>query len=67
MFDVSSRITYKNLHSQYKHLTKVCKGIPLVVCGNKVDIEDRKIKAEKIIWPRKKGLAYYDISAKANY
>jgi GTP-binding nuclear protein Ran len=37
------------------------------LCGNKVDIKDRKVKAKSIVFHRKKNLQYYDISAKSNY
>merc|ERR1712209_226269 len=40
---------------------------PIVLCGNKVDIKDRKVKAKAIVFHRKKNLQYYDISAKSNY
>jgi len=46
---------------------RVCENIPIVLCGNKVDIKDRKVKAKSITFHRKKNLQYYDISAKSNY
>jgi len=45
MFDVTSRITYKNVSKWYKDLTRICEGIPIVLVGNKVDVKDRKVKA----------------------
>eukprot|EP00977_Amphora_coffeiformis_P008810 scaffold1992_cov187-Amphora_coffeaeformis.AAC.28 len=42
MFDVTSRITYKNIPSHHRDVTRVCGGIPMVLCGNKVEIKDRK-------------------------
>jgi len=45
----------------------VCENIPIVLCGNKVDVKDRKVKAKTITFHRKKNLQYYDISAKSNY
>lgn len=66
-FDVSSRITYKNVPKWYKDLTRVCEYIPIVLVGNKVNITDRKVKAKQIFFPRKHGLQYYDVSAKTNY
>ncbi|MCQ2816329.1 MAG: hypothetical protein MJ252_03585, partial [archaeon] len=63
----------------YKDLTRVCEGIPIVLgkltfnnvflylVGNKVDCQDRKVKARQILFPRKHGIQYYDISAKSNY
>ncbi|EEB11175.1 GTP-binding nuclear protein RAN1, putative [Pediculus humanus corporis] len=67
MFDVTSRITYKNVPNWHRDLVRVCENIPMVLCGNKVDIKDRKVKARSIIFHRKKNLQYYDISAKSNY
>jgi GTP-binding nuclear protein Ran len=85
MFDVTSRITYKNVpnwhrkhfflsdlpNSQTNHLpgdlVRVCENVPIVLCGNKVDVKERKVKAKTITFHRKKNLQYYDISAKSNY
>ena len=67
MFDVCSRVTYKNVAKWYKELTRVCEGIPIVLVGNKVDVADRKVKARQILFPRKHSIQYYDISAKSNY
>lgn len=67
MFDVTSRITYKNVPKWYKDVVRVCDNIPIVLVGNKVDVKDRKVKAKQIIFHRKKGLQYYDVSAKSNY
>ena len=66
MFDVTSRITYKNLPNWHRDLTRVCENIPIVVLGNKIDIKGRKVKAKQITYPKKKNLQYYDISAKLN-
>lgn len=67
MFDVTSRITYKNVPKWHKDITRVCDNIPIVLVGNKVDVKDRKVKARQILFPRKHGIQYYDISAKSNY
>jgi len=67
MFDVTSRITYKNVPNWHRDLTRVCENIPIVLCGNKVEVKDRKVKAKQITFHRKKNLQYYDISAKSNY
>ena len=67
MFDVSSRITYKNVPKWYRDLVRVCEQVPIVLAGNKVDIKERKVKAKQITFHRRHGLQYYDISAKSNY
>jgi len=67
MFDVTARITYKNVPNWHRDLTRVCENIPMVLCGNKVDMKDRKVKAKQITFHRKKNIQYFDISAKSNY
>lgn len=67
MFDVTSRVTYKNVPNWHRDLTRVCENIPIALCGNKVDVKDRKVKVKSIVFHRKKNLQYYDISAKSNY
>merc|ERR1712093_582076 len=67
MFDVTSRITYKNVPNWHRDLVRVCENIPIVLTGNKVDVKERKVKAKQITFHRKKNLQYYDISAKSNY
>ena len=56
MFDVTSRATYKNVPNWHRDLVRVCENIPIVLCGNKVDIKDRKVKAKSIVFHRKKNL-----------
>jgi len=67
MFDVTARVTYKNVPNWHRDLVRVCENIPMVLCGNKVDMKDRKVKPKQIVFHRKKNLQYYDISAKSNY
>lgn len=67
MFDVTSRVTYRSVPHWYRDLVRVCENIPIVLCGNKVDVKDRKVKPKEIHFHRKKNLQYYDISAKSNY
>ncbi|ORX73651.1 ras-related nuclear protein [Linderina pennispora] len=64
MFDITSRITYNSASKWYHDLVRVCGNIPIVLCGNKVDIKERKVKAKTIAFHRK-NLQYYDVSAKS--
>lgn len=59
-----TQVTDNNLSGD---LVRVCENIPIVLCGNKVDVKERKVKAKTITFHRKKNLQYYDISAKSNY
>eukprot|EP00753_Platysulcus_tardus_P010835 PLAT3097.1.p1 GENE.PLAT3097.1~~PLAT3097.1.p1 ORF type:complete len:234 (+),score=112.25 PLAT3097.1:54-704(+) len=67
MFDLTSRITYKNVPNWHRDLVRVCDAIPMVLVGNKVDVRDRKVKARSINFHRRRDLQYYDVSAKSNY
>ena len=58
MFDVTSRVTYKNVPNWHRDLVRVCENIPIVLCGNKVDIKDRKVKAKSIVFHRKRIFRY---------
>lgn len=53
-------------HSNYPHC-RVCEGIPIVLCGNKVDVKNRQVKPKQVTFHRKKNLQYHEISAKSNY
>jgi GTP-binding nuclear protein Ran len=46
---------------------RVCENIPIVLCGNKVDVKNRQVKTKMVNFHRKKSLQYYEISAKSNY
>lgn len=68
MFDVASRLTYKEVPNFYKEIIRICDpNIPIVLCGNKVDVMERKVKPKNITLHRKKHLPYYEISNKENY
>uniref|UniRef100_A0A7S4GPT1 GTP-binding nuclear protein n=1 Tax=Oxyrrhis marina TaxID=2969 RepID=A0A7S4GPT1_OXYMA len=67
MFDVTSRITYKNVPNWHRDIVRVCENIPIVLVGNKVDVKDRQVKARQIQFHRKRNLQYYDLSARSNY
>merc|ERR1712086_434854 len=60
MFDVTSRISYKNVGVWFRDLVRVCENIPIVLVGNKVEVK-------QINFHRKKNPNYYDISAKSNF
>jgi len=67
MFDVTSRITYQSVPNWHRDLERVCENIPIVLCGNKVDVKERKVKPNAITFHRKKNLQYFEISAKSNF
>merc|ERR1712029_1091285 len=54
MFDVTSRLTYKNVPTWHRDLCRVCENIPIVLCGNKVDVINRQVKPKQVTFHRKK-------------
>lgn len=68
MFDLTSRVSHRNISHWHSDLTRLCENIPIVIVGNKVDLNlERKVTAKQITFHRKKNLQYYDMSAKKNY
>jgi len=67
MFDVTSRVTYASVPKWYHDIQRTCGDIPVVLVGNKVDAPERQLKAQQITFHRKRGIQYYDMSAKSNY
>jgi len=68
MFDLTSRLTYRNLVKWHRDITRcVSENIPIVLCGNKYDCKDRRVKIEDITFHKNRCLAYFDVSAKSNY
>jgi len=47
MFDVTSRVTYQSVPNWHKDLVRVCDNIPIVLCGNKVDVKVRRLCSMK--------------------
>ncbi|GFP95486.1 GTP-binding nuclear protein Ran-3, partial [Phtheirospermum japonicum] len=67
MFDVTAHVTYKNVPTWYRDLCRVCDSIPIVLCGNKIDIKNKQVKAKQVTFHKKKNLQYFEISSKSNY
>ncbi|KAF3915781.1 hypothetical protein ABW20_dc0109617 [Dactylellina cionopaga] len=70
MFDVSSQVTYKNVPLWHKDIKWVSPDIPIVVCGNKVDVPEaeRQVKPKDVTFHRgREAMQYYDISVKSRY
>ncbi|KAL2794429.1 P-loop containing nucleoside triphosphate hydrolase protein [Aspergillus keveii] len=72
MFDLQRPSTYESIPRYYTNMLPVfnCKDrvpIPAVICGNKVDCIERKVKPPHITYHREKGLQYYDFSVRSLY
>jgi small GTP-binding protein len=65
VFDVNRRESFKNLDKWLKEVLTNCGNIPLLLLGNKIDLDMRQVKkshAEK--YAKKNNLPYYETSAK---
>ena len=78
MFDIGSRISYKNIPNWHRDVRRVCgEDVPIVIIGSKVDLPSvlhagegepwAKLKPKFITFPIKKCLPYFEISALANH
>lgn len=71
MFDLTSLETYKLAKERVHNILLAMPKLPLVLCGNKVDLRDRQLKLEEIDVHLKsksgRKILYYDISVKSNY
>eukprot|EP00112_Aurelia_sp_Birch-Aquarium-sp1_P011274 Seg237.5 transcript_id=Seg237.5/GoldUCD/mRNA.D3Y31 product="Rab-like protein 2A" protein_id=Seg237.5/GoldUCD/D3Y31 len=62
VFDITRKITYKNLAQWYKELRQYRDKIPCIVVANKIDV-DCNITSKSFNFPKKYKLPFYFVSA----
>ncbi|XP_022783009.1 rab-like protein 2A [Stylophora pistillata] len=62
VFDITRKVTYKNLAKWYKELREYRENIPCIVIANKIDV-DYTITQKSFNFPKKHGLPFYFVSA----
>ncbi|XP_023224914.1 rab-like protein 2A [Centruroides sculpturatus] len=62
VFDVTRKITYKNLSNWYKELREYRPEIPCLCAANKIDV-DYDITKKSFQFPKKYGMPFYFVSA----
>ncbi|XP_019633168.1 PREDICTED: rab-like protein 2A [Branchiostoma belcheri] len=62
VFDVTRKVTYKNLPNWYKELRQYRPEIPCLVCANKIDV-DYKVTQKSFNFAKKHQLPFYFVSA----
>lgn len=62
MFDLTSRITYKNVPKWHRDLLRIVSAVPVVLVGNKADDGDRKLRNNEIEFPKEKEIPFFEIS-----
>jgi len=67
MFDLTELKTYERVFEWHENIRKMFKTIPIVLCGNKVDMGTDAVKSKDILDLAKKlELQYYYLSSKDN-
>jgi small GTP-binding protein len=61
-FDVTRKVTYKNLNDWYKELRKYRENIPVILVANKIDV-DYKVTQKKFAFGQKKNIPFEFVSA----
>lgn len=64
MFDIASRVSYKNVASWHRDILSACGDIPVVLVSNMVDTPEVQTRAGHMSYHRQKHLAYVQISTK---
>jgi len=67
LFDVTNKITYDFAREYYIRAKQIAPNAVFILCGNKVDCKDRKVKSDMIKLHREFNMHYWDISAKSGY
>jgi len=68
-FDVTSKITFKNLGQWILDFRNKCPTAPIIIVGNKVDIKERKVKVQmgNALAHKYERCFYFDLSTKSCY
>ena len=68
MFDLTNRMSYKNVASWYTMVNGNYGNIPIVLVGSKYDVKDHtEVQSNDINFHRVVGIKCYSISSKSNY
>jgi GTP-binding nuclear protein Ran len=65
MFDMTARVSYKNVPNWHRDVCRVCDSIPFVLVGNKALSPDCRIKARQVTFHRKKNLQFFNMDLQA--
>ncbi|KAL3747570.1 hypothetical protein ACJRO7_016375 [Eucalyptus globulus] len=60
IFDATAMSTYGNVATWLAHLRRFCKDIPVVLCGKKVDLKNRRVVKEELASQLGENLPCYD-------
>lgn len=68
VFSVNSRVSYRNVEHWIRMVREKCEGIYIILCGNKADLNERKIQSDEVLRKQEElGFDHYiETSAKLN-
>ena len=66
-FDLTSRPSYGSVVNWYKDITRIAGSIPIILVGNKAELEPRNVLPKRITFHKRKSIHYTDLSAISNY
>lgn len=64
VYDITSKISYKNLKAWYDKVRSVNPTVPVLIVGNKCDCLDSRRIDENPSFPLEEGLQFFEVSAK---
>ncbi|KAG5671265.1 hypothetical protein PVAND_001471 [Polypedilum vanderplanki] len=62
LFDVTSMASYENVFHWHRRILTVCGKIPIVLCGNKIDIGQRRVTDDRVKFDYGHKLKFFEIS-----
>ena len=66
IYDITSKKSFENLQNWIEFIQSIEKT-KIVICGNKIDLDERQVsKEEGENFAKKKGLIFFEVSAKTN-
>ena len=63
MFDLTSRISLRNVPKWHKDLNRITAAIPVVLVGSKADDPDRKVNGDDLRYPKEQNIPYFAVSS----
>ncbi|MHA1713883.1 MAG: Rab family GTPase [Candidatus Ranarchaeia archaeon] len=65
VFDLTKKRTFDHLERWLSLIRQVCGDIPIILCGNKFDLPERRVTTEEAIeFAKRHNFAYFETSAK---
>jgi len=67
ILEVTDLNTYRDARRWYIRIKNECGNIPVVIIGNKMDVQEKQVKEKHITVIEKKRIQYFDVSVKCEF